>query len=706
MLFVLAIFSVLSARPAEAAHAYRADPSASEVILLAQAPDEAFDFSTVVITEGKGFGPFSFQNPRCNKEFIKSKLGEPAAETYNSLNYIPQYGIYFRLPRLDGPPQEVRLEKGFKGRLSSNVTLTTPMRDVFQVYGAPVAEQTGESVPDLPSADRTLYRAGSQSAIMYSDYGLVFRFEAESISQIALFSPQYLKRAALSNAPREEQLQVASLDSAPLVVREGIGFDQFLFRSGRCTKDFIRSKLGRPAHETGGFMNYTPQLGIDFWVSNSNGLLQEIRLNRGFKGRLTSNVTLATPMQDVFSVYGAPVAEQQVRSLQGRYGERILYRMGYASKIFYHRYGLLFWFRGDSINQIVIFKSEGQPPPPLRKLVLPGEPVPVSSGPEEQMAKGPPVDLTEIGKIDLPANPRWRPIIYIDRLRNYLKRSWILAFLGATMIAILLYPVPARLRRLYYRWRPLPEGRLIIVRDPSHQLEANVNIWYLARQLKKRTLLVGSSENADIRLCHESVKPIHAFIRAHRSEDGVVTYIEPLADALVAVDDRESFMMPLRMRARVKIGKFTFQYEQPSEYRQVQVRYRNGRRLEGVPTTWDIESNGFIMLPSRARSWVESKFVSFNKIKGVYFMRDWDEDVRKKLLKGGKNLFQHPAKIYFSDGETAHGYMIGDYTAYKRRFYFFPQDQSGEVVYILVERSGITGIAEEEMSAAVPASAE
>jgi hypothetical protein len=381
--------------------------------------------------------------------------------------------------------------------------------------------------------------------------------------------------------------------------------------------------------------------------------------------------------------------------------------MGSAAKIFYHDYGLLFFFRDDSVSQIVVFKSSGAPPPPLRKLTLPGEPAPVSPGPEEKIAIGSPVDLmAEMAKFDLPANPRWRPIVYIDHLWNYVKRSWILAFLVAAAVAVLLFPVPAWLRRLHYRWRPLPEGRLIIVRDPSSRLEANVNIWYLARQLKKRTLLVGSSENADIRLCHESVKPLHAFIGAHRSEEGVVTYIEPLADAKVAVDDRQSFVMPLSMHARVKIGKFIFQYEQPSEYRQVQVRYKNGKRLEGVPISWDIESDGFIMLPSRARSWVESKFVSFNKIKGVYFMRDWDEDVRKKMLRRGKDLFQHPARIHFSDGETAPGYMIGDYTKHNQRFYFFLQDQSGDVVYILVERSGITKIAEEKISGAVPSSAE
>jgi hypothetical protein len=398
-------------------------------------------------------------------------------------------------------------------------------------------------------------------------------------------------------------------------------------------------------------------------------------------------------MQDVFSVYGDPVAEESVGSLQGKYGERILYRMGSAAKIFYHQYGLLFWFRENNINQIVVFKSTGNPPPPLRELPPPGQVV----VPTAVIAKvPPPAAKPEMANVDLhlPANPRWGPVQRVERLWDYVKDEWIFWFLFASLSAVILYLLPARVRRLYYYWRPLPEGRLLIVRDPSGQLEANINIWYEARRLRKRKLIIGSSEDADIRLSHESIRDRHAEIGARRFEGGVLTYIKRLEDGKVAVDEKQEPVMALSKNAQIRIGKFKFQYEQPSEYRQVQVRYKNGRMLEGAPASWDIGSPGFIMLPSRARSWVEAKFIPFSKVKGIYFMRDWDEDVRKKMLKAGKDLFRRPATISFVDSETVPGYLIGDAAERNERFYFFPQDQSGEVVYILVERNSVRKIIE------------
>jgi hypothetical protein len=550
-LFLVLAFSSLSPQPAEAEELHETNPSAHETILLAQARTERPDPSSVVIEEGKGFGAFTFQNRRCNKAFIKSALGEPAGETVEWLNYAPQYGVRFRTARTGGPLREVRLERGFKGRLSSNVSLATPMQGVFSAYGMPLSEQTVDSLENVPDADKTLYRLGDRSKIEYAEQGLIFFFEGDAISQISLFMPRpQWARSRTASLPEEP---APAMDSAP------------------------------------------------------------------------------------------PAKPVSVRPLEPKVG----------------------------------------------------------------IAGGPSPDLTKLAEADLPPGPRWGPLVRIDRLWRYVKENWVLAFLVAAALTILLFPVPGWFRRMYYRWRPLPEGRLIIIRDPSQQLEANVNIWYRARQLKKRTLLVGSSEDADVLLCHDSVKPQHALIRAQRSEGGIITYIEPLGDGKVAVndDDGQGFRMSLNDRARVKIGKFLFQYEQPSEYRQVQVRYKNGKKLEGVPTSWDIESDGFIMLPSRARSWMDAKFIAFSKLKGVYFMREWDEDVRKKLMRGGKDLFKHPATIRFLDREIVPGYLIGDYSQSSRRFYLFPHDQGGDVVYILVERSSTEAIQENKHSdhAEIPA---
>jgi hypothetical protein len=163
----------------------------------------------------------------------------------------------------------------------------------------------------------------------------------------------------------------------------------------------------------------------------------------------------------------------------------------------------------------------------------------------------------------------------------------------------------------------------------------------------------------------------------------------------VTVGGMNEQRMTLRENADVKIGAFQFRYEAPTKYRQAQARYRNGRLVEGVPATWDIGSDGFVLLLSRSRSWRDSKYVRFEKLKGVYFTQDWDEDVRKKI-QGEKSLRDNPTTIHFQDGEACEGYLMGNYQEHSPRFYFFPKDQSGETVYILVERSSVKSIEQME----------
>ena len=149
------------------------------------------------------------------------------------------------------------------------------------------------------------------------------------------------------------------------------------------------------------------------------------------------------------------------------------------------------------------------------------------------------------------------------------------------------------------------------------------------------------------------------------------------------------YLPGLAENADVRIGDFRFQYEAPSEYRHVQAHHENGTIMEGVPASWDIDSTGFTLIPSTAVSWSDAKFIRFDRLKGVYFSRDWDEDVRKELLNSDGSLHDHPATVRFLDGETSDGFLIGNYREEAPRFYFFPKDQSGDTVYVLIERSSV-----------------
>ena len=167
-------------------------------------------------------------------------------------------------------------------------------------------------------------------------------------------------------------------DYSSVTVTEGVGFDEIIVGDPRCNKEFIKSKFGRPEDDLkdsetdGWWISYRGKNGIDFWFDNS-GILKEIRLNENFKGSLTSGISISSVKEDVFGIYGRPIAEETVDDLQKRLDGKIVYRSDRIlykgsqqfnkpeiSKIYYHRHALLFWFVGDRITQIVIFPKKGK----------------------------------------------------------------------------------------------------------------------------------------------------------------------------------------------------------------------------------------------------------------------------------------------------------------------------------------------------------
>ena len=159
----------------------------------------------------------------------------------------------------------------------------------------------------------------------------------------------------------------AANSHAHAVVEEGVGFDGIV--AGQTTSEFIKSKLGEPYEErnsqkTGWWLDYRPRYGLDFWLKRQTGVLAEIRLNKGFEGRLRSGISMASTQQEVFQTYGQPRDVKTVVDLEKHFDNQILYRrlnvLGrlWDSKIFYRQRGLLFWFEGDKIKQIVIHAKE------------------------------------------------------------------------------------------------------------------------------------------------------------------------------------------------------------------------------------------------------------------------------------------------------------------------------------------------------------
>lgn len=461
-----------------------------------------------------------------------------------------------------------------------------------------------------------------------------------------------------------ESKQAVAVDYSPIIKQYGVNFDGITVGDPRCTKQFIRSKLGKPEQENEHWLSYNTKYGLDLCMADDVDLLIEIRLNRGFKGKLDSGISLSSAIENVFRIYGKPLGEEAVYTSRiPEFENRVFYRRGANGAIAYLYKGLLFWFEADKINQIVIFrKKEGTPPP------------------------------DEVEPIAV-------PLIRTSLLWNYVEKLWIYWYFTIPVLVILAFLLSLLTQRLHDYWRPLPEGRLLLVWNPTKEELRNINVWYEARRLKKRRLLIGSDEKADIRLMHPSVSQQHAWISARRTESGVVTCVERIGDAEVSVNDNKNAIMPLAANARVEIGRFRFKYEMPSEYRQVRALYKSGKVVEGVPTSWDVDKAGFTLIPSKAPSWTHARFIRFGKLKGVYFVCDWDEDVRKNLLNQTRISGKRLMTIHFADGEIMPGHSIGDYKEENPRFYFFPDDQSGDTVYILIERSSVKSVIQGERSA-------
>ncbi len=162
-----------------------------------------------------------------------------------------------------------------------------------------------------------------------------------------------------------------------VIVDEGVGFNGFLVGDANCTGEFIKSTLGEPDGENkdekeGWWLDYRKKYGLDFWLNLQKDTLREIRLNKGFKGKLSSGISMSSTKQDVFDTYGKPIREEVVENLHQRYDNQVLlfrepawvyrWRKPNIAKIHYNEKGLLFWFDGDTINQIVISRRKSNQP--------------------------------------------------------------------------------------------------------------------------------------------------------------------------------------------------------------------------------------------------------------------------------------------------------------------------------------------------------
>ncbi len=162
---------------------------------------------------------------------------------------------------------------------------------------------------------------------------------------------QYQQHKQVSLSSPSEQTE-----STPVVLSE-LPEKDIVLHQPDCTAAYVQSVLGTPNRidYDGRLLRYH-DAGFGFWFSQ-NGPLSEIRLNEDCRARLKSGISLQSSRQDVFTVYGEPIRIVDADDLHHKNDESILYRKGNISRIYYGCHGLIFWFKDDTINQIVIFKG-------------------------------------------------------------------------------------------------------------------------------------------------------------------------------------------------------------------------------------------------------------------------------------------------------------------------------------------------------------
>jgi hypothetical protein len=149
------------------------------------------------------------------------------------------------------------------------------------------------------------------------------------------------------------------IDYSTVTIIEGFGFDDIVLGHPQCTRAFLKARLGPPDVEHPHVLDYNFKYGMVFVMAADGDILIEIQINRRFKGKLASGISMSSTMDNVFSAYGEPAGEAQVDDPGNEhihYDNRMLYRKGPYARISYRDLGVRFWFDGDKISQIVVLR--------------------------------------------------------------------------------------------------------------------------------------------------------------------------------------------------------------------------------------------------------------------------------------------------------------------------------------------------------------
>ncbi|MBI4832994.1 MAG: FHA domain-containing protein, partial [Candidatus Lindowbacteria bacterium] len=217
----------------------------------------------------------------------------------------------------------------------------------------------------------------------------------------------------------------------------------------------------------------------------------------------------------------------------------------------------------------------------------------------------------------------------------------------------------------------------------------NVDLKELSEKLKKANLAIGRDGGCEIPISHDSVEKRHAEIRSGREGTPTPVYIKPVGLSDVKVNnfsiDEE---VKLNDRDMIRIGAFEFVYSN-SHLKQVVVHYKDGEVKYGVPLTWNIEEDGFLLRPEKEAAGDLQLFIPFKDLKAVFFVKHFDKEIARKMKLSSIYAKRDHIRVDFLDGERFEGYTMQDYNEQSPRFFVAPKVEPGKeenTICALVER--------------------
>jgi hypothetical protein len=275
---------------------------------------------------------------------------------------------------------------------------------------------------------------------------------------------------------------------------------------------------------------------------------------------------------------------------------------------------------------------------------------------------------------------------------EWIKQNSRLVLFGITLPALfggsIMFFGIARWKAYMNRFVPL-DGWLMVVEKPQGMDLKNIELKPLSERLKKSKLTFGSDPVSDIAIRHKSVDKRHAQVRSGREGTPAPVYISSVGmndvnvngsviDAEVKLGDRDI----------IKIGDVQFAYSN-SPLKQVVVHYKDGDVRFGIPLTWNIEEDGFLLRPEGKSATELQMYIPFKDLKGVFFVKGFDKEIAKKIDWSSIYAKKDHIIVEFLDGEELDGYTIQDYNPNTSRFFVVPRTESGKEennICVLVER--------------------